>query len=92
MFCIVLDIELTDNHVIKELGAFIDGEVQGYSFGPPKRYKLIKRAFWCTRNLLEIVWNSGRLDYSKLLNILPRSVKGEYFAKGTEILKILGNL
>ena len=32
----------------------------------------------------EIVWNSRRLDYSELPNILFRDVKGEYFAKGTE--------
>ena len=30
------------------------------------------------------MWNSGRLDYSELSNILPNSVKGVYFAKGTE--------
>ena len=29
---------------------------------------------------------------SELANILPRSVKGEYFAKGTEKCKVLGNL
>ena len=38
------------------------------------------------------MWNSGCLDYSVLLNILPRAVKGEYFAKNTEKGKILGNL
>ena len=34
--CIVLDIELTDKNVIKDLGVFSDGEVQNYSFRPPK--------------------------------------------------------
>ena len=29
MSCIVLDIELTDKNIIKELGLFIDGSVQG---------------------------------------------------------------
>ena len=38
------------------------------------------------------MWNSGRLDYSQLSNILPRAVKGEYFAKGKEKCQILGNL
>ena len=38
------------------------------------------------------MWNSGRLDYNELSNIRPRVVKGEYFAKGTEKCKILGNL
>ena len=89
MSCIVLEIKMADKKAIKELGAFIDGKVQGYSFRPPKQYK---QAFWCTRNLHGIVWNSRRLDYSELSNILPRAVKGEYFAKGTESGKNLGNL
>ena len=36
MSCIVLDIELADINVLKELGAFIDGISQGYSFFPAK--------------------------------------------------------
>ena len=32
MSLVVLDIELTDKNVIKELGVFIDGSVQGFSF------------------------------------------------------------
>ena len=71
---------------------FIVGKVQGYSFRPSKKYKPIKQAFWCTRNSHENVWNSGRLDYSELSNFLPRAVKAEYFAKGTEKCKTLGNL
>ena len=47
-----------------------------------------KKAFWSTRNLHAIMWNSGRLDS----NILPRAVKGGYFPKATEKGKILGNL
>ena len=89
---IVLDIELADKNVTKELGVFIDGKVQGYSFRPPKKFKTTKQAFWCTRNLQGNVWNSGRLDYSELSNILPGAVKRQYFAKGTEKCKILRNL
>ena len=92
MSCIVLDIELADENVIKELGVYIDGKVQGYSFCPPKTYKPTKQAFWCTRNLHGIVWNSGSLDYSELSNIPSRAVKDEYFAKGTEKCKIFGSL
>ena len=92
MSCIVLDIELADKNVMKELGVFIDVKVQGYSFRPPKKYKPTKQAFWCTRNLHGIVCNSGRLDYRELSNILPRAVNGEHFAKATEKFTILGNL
>ena len=36
MSSIVIDIELADNTVIKELGVFIDSKVQEYPFRPPK--------------------------------------------------------
>ena len=38
MSCIVLDIELTDQKIIEELGLFIDGSVQGFSFCPSKTF------------------------------------------------------
>ena len=38
------------------------------------------------------VWNSERLDYSELSNILPRAVEGEHFAKRTEKCIIFGHL
>ena len=40
---IVLDIELIEKNIIKELGLYIDGSVQGFSFCPPKSFKLINR-------------------------------------------------
>ena len=43
MSCIVLDIELTEKNRIKELGLYIDGSVQGFSFCPPKFFKPINR-------------------------------------------------
>ena len=92
MSCSVIQIELADINVIKELGVFIDGIVQGYSCRPPKKYKPTKQAVWCTRNLLGIVWNSGRLDYSELPNVSPSDEMGEYFAKVTEKRKILRSL
>ena len=103
MSCIVIDFELTDKNFIKKLGVFIEGKIQGYSFCPPKKYKgysfcpprkykRTKQAFWCTKILHRIVWNGRRLYYSELSNILPRAVKGEQFAEGTEKCEILGNL
>ena len=92
MSCIVLDIELADKNVMKELGVFFDGKVQGYLFRPPKKYKPTKQPFWCKRKLNGIVWNSGRLVYSELSNILPRAVKGEFFPKGLKECTILGTL
>ena len=43
MFCIVLDIELQHENVIMELGAFVDGKVQGYAIRCPNEYKLTKQ-------------------------------------------------
>ena len=43
MSLIVLDKELTEKNVIRELGIFIDGSVQGFSFCPPKTFKLNKQ-------------------------------------------------
>ena len=39
MSLIVLDIELAEKNVVKELGVYIDGQVFGYSFKPPKNYQ-----------------------------------------------------
>ena len=92
MSCIILDFGLASINVIKELGGFINGNVQGYSFRSPKKCQPTKQAVWCTRNLHQIVWISGRLKYNELPNILPSNVKGDFFAKGTERYKILGTL
>ena len=91
MSWIVPDIELADKNVFREMGVFIDRNVQGPSFRPPKKYKPTKQTFWCLRNLHGIVWIGGRFDYSELSNILPSALKGEYFAKGLEKCEILAS-
>ena len=65
MSCIVLDIELTEKNIIKELGLHIDGSVQGFSFCPPKTFKPNKQTTWNTSHLHGIAWSSGKLDYEK---------------------------
>ena len=52
---IVLDMELTDINVNKELEVFNNGKIQIYSFRPPEKYKRKKQAVWCTRNFHAIV-------------------------------------
>ena len=39
MSLIVLDIELTEKNIIKKLGPFIDGSLQGFSSCQPKTFK-----------------------------------------------------
>ena len=45
MSCLVLDIDLADENVIKELEFSIVSKVQGHLFRPPKTYKPTKQAF-----------------------------------------------
>ena len=63
MSLIVLDIELTEKNIIKELGILIDGSLQGFSFSPPKTFKLIKQTTGKTSHLHGIAWSSGKLDF-----------------------------
>ena len=94
MSCIVLDIELTDKNIIKELGLFIDGSVQGFSFCPPETFKPNKQTTWNTRHLHGIAWSSGKLDYDKLFAIFYgiKVMNAEVFAKGLEKCKLLTSL
>ena len=94
MSLIVLDVELTDKNVIKELGLFIDGSVQGFSFSPPKTFKPNKQTTWNTRHLHGIAWSSGKLDYEKLFAIFYdiKVMNAEVFAKGLEKCRLLTNL
>ena len=94
MSLIVLDIELTEKNVIKELGLFIDGSVQGFSFCPPKAFKPNKQTSWNTKHLHGIAWSSGKLDYEKLFAVFYdiKVMNAEVFAKGFEKCRLLTNL
>ena len=58
--------ELTEKYIVRELGFYIDGSLQGVSFSPPKTFKPNKQTTWNTSDLHEIRWSSGKLDYDKL--------------------------
>ena len=94
MSCIVLDIELTEKTIIKELGLFIDGSVQGFSFCPPKTFKPNKQTTWNTRHLHGNAWSSGNLDFEKLFAVFYdiKVMNAEVFAKGFEKCRMLTNL
>ena len=94
MSCIVLDIELTEKNIIKELGLFVDGSVQGFSFCPPKTFKPNKQTTWNTRHLHGIAWSSGKLDYEKLFAVFYdiKAMNAEVFAKGLEKGRLLTSL
>ena len=94
MSCIVLDIELTEKNIIKELGLYIAGSVQGFSFCPPKSFKPNKQTTWNTSHLHGTAWSSGKLDYEKLFAVFydKRVRNAEVFAKGLEKCRLLTNL
>ena len=94
MSCIVLDIELTEKNIIKELGLFIDGSAQGFSFCPPKTFKPNKQTTWNTSHLHGIAWSSGKLDYEMLFAVFSdikfiKLKNAEFFAKGLEKCRLL---
>ena len=83
MSCIVLDIELTEKNIIRELGLYIDGSVQGFSFRPSKSFKPNKQTTWNTSHPQGIAWSSGKLDYEKLFAVFydRKLLNEEVFAK-----------
>ena len=94
MSLIVLDIELTEKNIIKEMGLFIDGSLQGLSFCPPKTFKLYKQTTWNTTHLHGIAFSSGKLDYEKLFAVFHdiEVLNAEVFAKGLEKCRLLTTL
>ena len=94
MSLIVPDIELTEKNIIKELGIFIDGSLQGFSFCPPKAFKPNRQTIWNTSHLHGIAWRSGKLDYEKLFAVFYhiKVRNAEVFAKGLEKCRLLTTL
>ena len=94
MSCIVIDIEPTEKNIIKELGLFIDGSVQGFSFCSPKTFKPNKRTTWNTRHLHGVAWSSGKLEYEKLFAVFYdiKVMNAEVFAKGHKKCRLLTSL
>ena len=91
---ILLDIELTEKNIVKELGFFIEGSLQGFSFCPPMTFKPNKQTSRSTKHLHGIAWSSGKLDYEKLFAVFYdiKVMNAEVFAKGLEKCRLLTNL
>ena len=91
MSFIVLDIEPTEEFIIEELGLYIDGSLQGFSFCPPKTFKPNKQTTWNTKHLHGIAWSSGKLEYEKLFAVFYdiKVMNAEVFAKGLEKCRLL---
>ena len=91
---IVLDIEPTVENIIKKLGLFIDGSLQGSSFCPPESFTPNKKTTWNTSHLHGIAWSSGKLDYEKLFAVFYdiKVMNAEVSAKGLEKCRLLTRL
>ena len=91
MTLIVIDVEMIENNIVKELGLYVDGIVRGYSFQPPKGFQPTHQSFWCTRHLHGINWTCGSLEYEELWSVLHhiKSHNGNYFAKGRQKCRLL---
>ena len=96
MSLIVLDLELTEKNIIKELGLYIDGSLQGFSFCPPNTCKPNKQTTLNTSHLHGIAWSNGKLDFDKLFAVFYdlKVMTAEVFAKGLEkcrlFIRLLG--
>ena len=55
MSLIVLDIELTEKNIFKELRLYIHGSLQGISFSPPKTFKPKNRQHGIQVNYMELL-------------------------------------
>ena len=94
MSLIVLDIEVFEKDIIKELGLYNDGSLHGFSFCPPKTCKPNKQTTWNTSHLHGIAWSSGKLAYDKLFVFFNemKVMNAEMFAKGLEKSRLLTRL
>ena len=83
MSLIVLDTELTEKKISNELGLFIDGSLQGFSFCPPKTFKPNKQTTWNPSHLHGIARSGAKLDYDKLFAVFYdiEKMNAEVFAK-----------
>ena len=94
MTCIVLDKELAEKNIIRELGLFVNGSVQVFTFCPPKSFKPNEQTKWNTSHLHGIKRSSGKLDYDKLLAVFYdiKVKNAEVIAKGLENCRLLTGL
>ena len=94
MSLIVLDIELTEKNINKELGLVIGGSLQGFSFCPPNSFKPNKPTTRNTSHLYGFAWSSEKLDYDRFFAVFYniKVMNAEVFAKGLEKFRLLTRL
>ena len=93
MSLIALDIELTEENIIKELGLFLMVLCKEFNFVRQRLLNLINTT-WHTSYLHGIAWSSGKLEYEKLFAVFYdiKVMNAEMFAKGFEKCRLLNRL
>ena len=88
---IILEIELTEKNIIKELGLFIDGSLQEFSFCSTTTCTSDKFTKWNASHLHGIERSSGKLDYDKLFDVFYdiKVMNAKLFAEGLETCRLL---
>ena len=91
---ILLIIELTEKDIIKELGFYNDGSLQGFSFSPANTCKPNKQTTWNTKLQHGIAGSCGKLDYDKLFAVFydKKLRNAEVFVKELEKCRLLTRL
>ena len=91
MSLVVLDIECTENNIVKELGVYKDGQTIGYFFLHTKKFKPTSQSSWCTKHLHGINWSRGYENYTDFEKICKNleATEMDFSAKSYEKSKIL---
>ena len=85
MFCIVREIDVfEDENDIKEWGVVIDGNVPGYIFSAPKRYKPTKTNYLLYKNFECNCVEQWKFVFPWTQETLPKVVKAEETSDGTK--------
>ena len=94
MFLTVLDKEPTEKNIFKQLGLFIDGSLQLFSFCPPKTSKHNKQTTWNTSVLYGNARSSGKLENEELFAVFYdiKILNAEVFAEGLQKCRLLTRL
>ena len=84
MSLVLLDNECIENKkIVKELGVYKNGQIVGYSFLPPKKFKATSQSARCLKHLHGINWSSAYEKYTEIKEILKKlkAPQTEFFCK-----------
>ena len=99
MFYFVVDFEMFDKNVVKEIGIASKYFSVGFTIKPPFHlYDAQPASFtqnlWLTRNIHCITWNEGDINYDEIPNVLQHfhHFNAIYLVKGEQKVKLLETL